>query len=143
MVVTIQDLLDAIDASYDVVKLNFRKTTAGGLVHQHDLWYRQNDVVHDKRLNIYWDKDPAHDAEWYGANPIPPEPVVTFQDKVNLKIQWVYENVAIVKYLAIDSMDEQRKRCILVGYIKQVDEYIEKHAFLWEDAEGDIQYELF
>ena len=139
--VSIQDLLDLISANFDVVQLIDRGTTAGGLIYQWDLWHRVNEVVNHKRISIYYSG--TGDAEWYASNPIPVIPTETFTDKVNAKIQWVYNNIPSVKYLAIDSIDNDKKRGVLIGYIFSDPDYVEKHAFIWEDVEGNIQYEIF
>jgi len=136
---TVQDLLDSIAAKFDVAELIDRGTTADGKIHEYDLWYRQNSIIFYKRLSIYVHGD---EAEWYGSNPIPSDPVPTFSQRVENKIANIIETSADIKYLAIDSVNDFIKRAIIVGY-RDVDGTItEFRAYIWEDAEGKLQYAM-
>ena len=95
--VTKQDLLDKVNNGFDVVELIERGTTAGGKIHEYDLWYRKNSIVYYKRLHIYVSEDGS--AEWYSENPIPKEtqPVESFEDKVRNKLKNVLKNNKNIK----------------------------------------------
>jgi len=141
MAVTIQDLLDLIDANFDVVQLIDRGTTAGGLVYEYDLWYRTNSVVHYKRVHIYWDGNVDNDAEWYQSNPIPQEAEETFLDKLNAWIELAYTNPNI-KLVTVEHMDSYNKVAELRGaWLPGGTTYTISWAYVYEDENGDIQWD--
>ena len=64
---TLAELLQEIQANYDVVEINDMGSTAGGKILQYDLWYRANNAILSKRLSIYIKEN---NYEWYGENVI-------------------------------------------------------------------------
>ena len=138
---SIQDLLDEINSTFDVVQLVERGTTAGGLIYCYDLWYRVEGLVKSKRFNIYYSG--TGDAEWYGSNPIPSIPDETFIEKISNKILDIVTNNTQIKYLAIDSVNEMTKQAIIIGYKDDGSEVTKISAYIWEDTNGDLQYKVF
>lgn len=136
---TLEELLAEIQSNYDVVEIIDQGSTAKGKILQYDLWYRKNNTVMSKRISIHVK---GNNYEWYGANPIPPEQVITFSQRLDTFITNLLIENNTIKYLAVDSINEVAKKAIIIGYIEIQGEVIEKKAYVWEDENEEIQYQI-
>lgn len=139
--VTKQDLLDKINEGFDVVELISRGTTAGGKIHEYDLWYRKNSIVYYKRLHIYVSDDGS--AEWYSENPIPdntpaPEP---FENKVRSKLKDVMKNNKNVKHVEVDTVDPSLGRATVTVFVDDSGVVKEKKAAVFLCDDGTLGFE--
>ena len=137
----IKDLLNEVSNSFDVVELISRGTTAGGKIHEYDLWYRKNSIVYYKRLHIYVSEDGS--AEWYSENPIPKEtqPVESFEDKVRSKLRNVLKSNKNVKHVQIDSVDSGLGRATVTVFVDDSGTVKEKKAVVYLNDDGTLGFE--
>lgn len=136
---TVQQLLDDIGTFYAVLELIDRGSTHGGKILLYDLFYSRYGVARFRRLEIY---ENGANSMWFNKNPTPSE-ITTFRQNVEDKIEDILANHDNVKYLAIDSLNEDLKRAICIGFVDIGSGIEQKRAYVWENEQEEIQYEIF
>lgn len=136
---TLQDLLDQLTASYDIVTIDQRSQDFPNL-YEYDMKYRENNTVFYKRISILITQESPEIAEWFKNNPIPDIPSIGFLQKLNNKITNILTNNTDIKFLNIKLSDQVNKRAILEGYIEITGVIENKEFYIYEDSNEDLQF---
>jgi len=140
---TKQNKIDEIKQFYagKIVEWIEQGTTAGDKIYCYDLWYKENDIVKHKRINIYVSDKGI--AEFYNENYTytPPAPELTFEHRIQVKLEDIISKPNI-KYASVREIENETKQALLTIYIDAEGTITKKEAYVWEDDKGVLQYSL-